>query len=126
MLPHPLTIFKIQKYYQNELNFNGVYSRNNFFKVKSQAYIINLDEYGLILTHLIALYANDNNVFYFVSSGVENIGNKNIKINIYRIKAYDSIMPWCFCIGFFDFMLKAKSLSDYINGYEMILLMIMK
>ena len=27
MLPHPLTNFKIQKYYQNEPRFNGVYSR---------------------------------------------------------------------------------------------------
>ena len=29
MLPHPLTNFEIQKYYQNEPEFNGVYSRNN-------------------------------------------------------------------------------------------------
>ena len=26
MLPHPLTNFEIQKYYQNEPRFNGVYS----------------------------------------------------------------------------------------------------
>ena len=25
MSPHPLTNFEIQKYYQNELRFNGVY-----------------------------------------------------------------------------------------------------
>ena len=25
--PHPLTNFEIQKYYQNEYTFNGVYSR---------------------------------------------------------------------------------------------------
>ena len=30
--PHPLTIFEIQKYYQNEPRFNGVYSRNNLPK----------------------------------------------------------------------------------------------
>ena len=29
MLPHPLASFKIQKYYQNEPRFNGVYSRDN-------------------------------------------------------------------------------------------------
>ena len=29
MLPHSLTNFEIQKYYQNELRFNGVYSRDN-------------------------------------------------------------------------------------------------
>ena len=32
MLPHPLTIFEIQKHYQNEPRFNGLYSRNNLPK----------------------------------------------------------------------------------------------
>ena len=32
MLPQPLTIFEIQKYYQNEPKFNSVYSRNNLPK----------------------------------------------------------------------------------------------
>ena len=42
---HPLTSFEIQKYYQNEPRFNGVYSRDNLQKIKNGAYIINLDEY---------------------------------------------------------------------------------
>ena len=29
MPPHPLTDLKIQRYYQNEPIFNGVYSRDN-------------------------------------------------------------------------------------------------
>ena len=29
MPPHSLTNFEIQKYYQNKLRFNGVYSRDN-------------------------------------------------------------------------------------------------
>ena len=29
MTPHPLINFEIEKYYQNEPKFNGVYSRNN-------------------------------------------------------------------------------------------------
>ena len=45
MPPHLLTNFAIQKYYQNEIRFNGVYSRNNLSKMKNGAYIINLDEY---------------------------------------------------------------------------------
>ena len=28
--PHPLTNFEIQKHYQNEPTFNGVFSRNVF------------------------------------------------------------------------------------------------
>ena len=34
MPPHPLTHFEIQKYYENEPKFNGVYSRNDLFKIK--------------------------------------------------------------------------------------------
>ena len=40
MVPHSLTNFEIQKYYQNEPKFNGVYSRNNLFKIKDEAYIL--------------------------------------------------------------------------------------
>ena len=32
MLPHPLINFEIQKYYENEPRFNGVFSRNNLPK----------------------------------------------------------------------------------------------
>ena len=57
-------------------------------------------------------------VTYFDSFGLDDIPkeiskfieNKNITTNIYRIKAYDSIMCGCFCIGFTDFMLKGKTL----------------
>ena len=44
MLPYPLTNFEIQKYYQNQTRFNGVYSRDNLSKIKNGAYVINLDE----------------------------------------------------------------------------------
>ena len=32
MPPHSLTNFEIQRCYQNETRFNGVYSRNNLHK----------------------------------------------------------------------------------------------
>ena len=66
-----LTNFSKQKYYQNEPKFNGVSSRNNLSKVKDGAYIINLDEYGSIGTHWIALYVNAKNVRYVDSFGVD-------------------------------------------------------
>ena len=45
MPPHPLTNFEIQKYYQNEPRFNGIFSRNNLPKtIKDRTYVINLDE----------------------------------------------------------------------------------
>ena len=46
MPPHPLTNFEIQKYYQNEPRFNGIFSRDNLQKIKDGSYRINLDEYS--------------------------------------------------------------------------------
>ena len=112
----------MQKYQQNETKFNGVYLRNNSFKIKDGAYIINLDAYESIETHWIALYVNAKNVTYFYSFGVKHIQtsrnvikNKNIKTNNYRIQAQDSIISGYFCLGFIDFMLKGKSLLEYTN-----------
>ena len=43
MPPHPLTNFEIQRYYQNEPRFNGVFSRNKLPKtIKDGAYVITL------------------------------------------------------------------------------------
>ena len=61
-MPHPLANFEIQKYYQNEPRFNGVYSRNNLHKIKDGAYVINLDVFKSIVTHWIALYVNGDNI----------------------------------------------------------------
>ena len=55
MLPHPLTNFEVQKYYQKEPTFNGVYLRNNLPKIKDGEYVINLDEYKSLGTDWIAL-----------------------------------------------------------------------
>ena len=40
MLIYSLINFEIQKYYQNEPKFNGVYSRNNLLKIKDGAYSV--------------------------------------------------------------------------------------
>ena len=72
------------------------------------------------------MYALNNNVTYFDSFGVEHIP-KEIKIfidksivvaNIFRIQAYDSVMCGYFCIGFIDFMLKDKTLTDFTNLFS--------
>ena len=73
MPTHPLTNLEIQKYYQNEPNFDDVYSRNSLSKVKDGAYIINPDEYESIETHWIILYVNAKNVTYFDSFRVGHI-----------------------------------------------------
>ena len=75
------------------------------------------------------MYIHNDDVTYFDSSDVEHIlkeikvfinrplsfvlhpllrdalQNKNIKTNIFRMQAYDSIMCGYFCIGFIDFIL---------------------
>ena len=124
MPPHPLTNFEIQKYYENESRFNGVYSRDNLpNKIKDGAYVINLDEYSDIGTHWIALYVKNNDITYFNSFGVEHIpkeiikiiGRKNVIANICRIQAYDSIMCRYFCIRFINFMLAGKKFTGNTN-----------
>ena len=68
----------------------------------------------------------NNNITYFDSFGAEHIpkeikafisnnDNYNIITNIFRVKAYNSIMCEYFCIGFIDFMLAKKTLTEYRN-----------
>ena len=127
MMPHPLTNFEIQKYYENESRFNGVYSRDNLpNKIKDGAYVINLDEHADTSTHWIALFFNRNEIVCFNSFGIEHIpedikefiGNRNIKANCFRIQENNSIMCGYFCIGFIDFMLADKKLTDYTNMFS--------
>ena len=90
-------------------------------------HIINLDGYSDIGTHCVALYVHNGDVIYFDSFGVEHIPNErqtfinrslSITTNIFRIQAYDSIMCGYFCIGFIDFMLKGKTLTEYTNLFS--------
>ena len=72
------------------------------------------------------MYLKNNDITCFVSFGVEHIPkeikifirNKNIKTNIFRMQAYDSIICEYFCTGFIDFMFKGKSLTDYTNLFS--------
>ena len=131
MLSHPLTNFEIQKYYQNEPRFNGSFSRDNLPRIKDGAHIINLDEYSDSGTHCVALHLGEaspkdvqnNNVTYLILSeqnifGKKFVNNKTIKTNIFRIQANDSIMCGYFCIGFIDFMLAGKTLTEFTNLFS--------
>ena len=73
---------------------------------------------------------NSNDVTYFNSSGVEHIpkeikafiNNKNIKTNIFRIQAYNSIMCGYFRIGFIGFTFKGKTVTVFTNLFHQITL----
>ena len=129
MPPHPLTNVEIKIYYQNEPIFNAVYFRDNLPKIKDGAYVKNLDQYSDIGTHWVALYLDVNNsdVTYFGSFRVEHIPKEiktfidhslSITTNIFRIQAYDSTMCVYFYIGFIDFMLAGKTLTEFTNLFS--------
>ena len=66
------------------------------------------------------MHSND-----FDSFGVEHIpkeitfiDNKNIKTNIFRMQAYNSIMCGYFCIGFIDLMFRGKTMTEYTNLFS--------
>ena len=121
MPPHLLTNFEIKKYYRNESRFNGVYSRNNLLKtIKNGAYVINLDAYADVGTQWIDLFCNSIEIVYFDSFDFEHVPediknfveNKNMIANIFLVQPNNSIMCGYFCIGFIDFMLSGKKLTD--------------
>ena len=70
---------------------------------------------------------SNNDVTYFDIFGVEHIPKEikafidaslSITTNIFRIQSYDSIMCGYFCIGFIDFMLAGKTLTEFTNLFS--------
>ena len=69
---------------------------------------------------------NRSGIVYFYSFGVEHvpeeikkfIGNQNIKVNIFQVQANNSGMFGYFCIGFIDFMLAGKKLTDFTSLFS--------
>ena len=70
------------------------------------------------------MYVRNTNVTYFDSFVVEHIPKEikafidrslSITTNIFRMQAYYSIMCGYFCIGFIDFMLTEKNLTEFKN-----------
>ena len=71
-----------------------------------------------------------NEIVYFDSFGVEYIAEeikefieefpekKNIKANIFRVHENNSIMCGYVCIGFIDFVLAAKTFTDYTHLFS--------
>ena len=71
--------------------------------------------------HIGLRYFVTREIVYFDSFAVEHVpkeikefvGNKNIIANIFRVQANNSVMCGYFCIGFIDFMLAGKKLTDF-------------
>ena len=95
-------------------------------KIKDGVYVINLDEYAAVGTHWIALFCNRSEIVYFDCFGIEHVPeeikefvrNKNIIANIFRVQANNSVMCRYFCIGFINFMLAGKKLTDFMSMFS--------
>ena len=120
MPPHPLANFEIKKYYENEPRFNGICSRNSLPKKGWR--ICNKPWWICRCRHTFdCFFFNKSEIVYFDSFGVEHAaeeiielaGNKNIIANIFRVQANNSVMCGYFCIGFTDFMLAGKKLTNF-------------
>ena len=72
------------------------------------------------------MFCKKNEIVCFDSFGVEHIPdeikefieNKNIKANIFRVQANNSIMCGYFCIRFIDLILADKKLTDFKNLFS--------
>ena len=80
----------------------------------------------LLLVHIGWLYFVENmklfisivlvlNIFLKIKEFIEH---KNIKGNIFRVQANNSIMCGYFCIGFIDFMLAGKKLTYFTSMFS--------
>ena len=85
---------------------------------------------------MIALFVKPKYTVYFDSFGVEHIPkeikkfigneqsssekarNTEIKANVFRLQAYDSIMCGYFCIEFINYMFDGKSLIDFTSLFS--------
>ena len=93
-------------------------------KMKDRAYVINLDENPDVGTHWVAFFfCNRTETVYFDSFCAEHvpkeikefIGNKNIKANIFRVQANNSIACGYSCILFINYMLAGKKLTAFTS-----------
>ena len=67
-MPHPLTNFEIQRYYQS------IFQEIICLKKKRMgAYVINLDEYADVSIHWIGLFFRKSEIVYFDSFSVEHV-----------------------------------------------------
>ena len=71
--------------------------------------MINLVEYTDAGTHWVALFCNRSEIVYFDSVHVEHVPN------IFLVQGNNSVMCGYFDIGFIDFMLAGKKLTDFTS-----------
>ena len=86
-------------------------------KIKDWAYVINLDEYADVGTHWIVLFCNRSELFIQIVL-VLNMFLKKLKANMFRVQTNNSVMCEYFCIGFINFVLAGKKMTDFTGLFS--------
>jgi hypothetical protein len=116
-------------YYKHNKTFGGVYSRDTLPKhIKSQFYIVNLDEAKGEGTHWVCFYnCNPKLCYYFDSFGVDPCNEilrfmkqskKKILMSTYRIQELGSIMCGYYCIYVCDQLMNNIAFYDILLNFE--------
>ena len=74
----------------------------------------------MLWTHVISDLNGEEIVgsFYVPKETKRFIAHKDIKTNVFRIQACNSIICGYFCIGFIDFMFAGRSLIDFSSWFS--------
>ena len=109
------------KYFNYERRFSGVFSRDNFARIRDGTYVINLDDKQSKGTHWVSLFIDRKTAVYFDSFGIEYIAQEVLSkikdksiIHIFRIQSDVSIIYRFYGIAFIEYMISGKTLLDYI------------
>ena len=110
MLHQSLSNIEITNYFSYKPTFNGVFSRNNLPRIKAGAYVISFDDKNSKRKHWVLLFFDRNLAVYFDSFGIEyipqevlnQVKDKSISHNIFRMQDNECIISGFFCIGFIE------------------------
>ena len=81
--------------------------------------ILTLEPIALLCMHWIIMLLILTILEWTHSKEIENFIDKStIVTNIFKIQAFDSVMCEYFCIGFINFILEGKSLTEFTNLFS--------
>ena len=123
---HPFGKIEITKYSNYRPRFHNIFSRDNLPRINDNAYAINLDDKQSNGTHWVPLFIDKNTAVQFNSiwtgynpqDALNEITDKSITHNIFRIQSDDSVMCEFNSIDFIECKIVGKTLFDYTNLFS--------
>ena len=124
---HPLSNIEITKNWITNLGLLEFFSRDNLPRIKHGAYAINLNDKQSKEIHWVLSFIDSNTTAYFDSFRNEyilqeilnQIKDKSIMHNIFRMQSDDSTMSAFYCIAFIEYMIARKTFLDYTNLFSL-------